>query len=312
MLIVRTTRQDASGTGISSPGMERPTAGLHRPAQSSPGCQAHDHPLSFAESLPLPRPGWSVRDVRSLSTAPTRHVDGLAGARTGTCIGSSRHLPPDRRSEMKPLKRFVLLAVVGVAACAWLAGTAASRATDSSTLVVAATTAPDTLNPQQSALNQTWPYWQLSYECLMRTLPSGQVIPWLAKSYTVNPAGTVYTFTLRSGVKFQNGATMRASDVVYTFNLLHSSGIPYAQNRFPTLTERHRALAESGAVHPLGPPARFPAQHGRSVHGGLRDPEPEGRPEQPLEPDGRDRALQPGLVFPEPSAPVQAVQRLLG
>jgi len=137
---------------------------------------------------------------------------------------------------MKPLKRFVLLAVVGVAACAWLAGTAASRATDSSTLVVAATTAPDTLNPQQSALNQTWPYWQLSYECLMRTLPSGQVIPWLAKSYTVNPAGTVYTFTLRSGVKFQNGATMRASDVVYTFNLLHSSGIPYAQNRFPTLT----------------------------------------------------------------------------
>ena len=137
---------------------------------------------------------------------------------------------------MKPMKRFVLLAVVGVAACAWLAGTAASRATDSSTLVVAATTAPDTLNPQQSALNQTWPYWQLSYECLMRTLPSGQVIPWLAKSYTVNPSGTVYTFTLRSGVKFQNGATMSASDVVYTFNLLHSSGIPYAQNRFPTLT----------------------------------------------------------------------------
>jgi peptide/nickel transport system substrate-binding protein len=136
---------------------------------------------------------------------------------------------------MKSMKRLVLLAAVCVAVGAWLAGTAASRASDSSTLLVAATTAPDTLNPQQSALNQTWPYWQLSYECLMRTLPSGGVVPWLAKSYTVNSAGTVYTFTLRSGVKFQNGATMTASDVVYTFNLLHTSGIPYAQNRFPTL-----------------------------------------------------------------------------
>ncbi len=133
------------------------------------------------------------------------------------------------------MKRLVFLAIVCVVGCACLAGSAASRTSDSSTLVVAATTPPDTLNPQQSPLNQTWPYWQLSYECLLRTLPTGQVVPWLAKSYTVNSTNTVYTFTLRSGVQFQNGATMTANDVVYTFNLLKSSGIPYAQNRFPTL-----------------------------------------------------------------------------
>ncbi len=136
---------------------------------------------------------------------------------------------------MKSMKRLVVLATVCVVGCAWLVGTVAARASDSSTLVVAATTAPDTLDPQQSPLNQSWPYWQLSYECLMRTLPSGQVIPWLAKSYTENSAGTVYDFTLRSGVKFQNGEPLTAADVVYTFNLLHTSGIPYAQNRFPTL-----------------------------------------------------------------------------
>ena len=100
---------------------------------------------------------------------------------------------------------------------------------------MAATTAPDTLDPQKSPLNQTWPYWQLSYECLVKATPSGKVLPALASSYTVNPAGTVYDFNLRPGVKFHNGATLTASDVVYTFTRLHDSGIPYAQNRFPTL-----------------------------------------------------------------------------
>lgn len=138
---------------------------------------------------------------------------------------------------MHSMKRFVLVVTCCLAVCALVVGTASSRtsASSSSSLTVAATTPPDTLDPQQSALNQTWPYWQLSYECLMRTLPSGQVLPWLAKSYTVNSTNTVYTFTLRSGVKFQNGETLSPADVVYTFNLLKSSGIPYANNRFPTL-----------------------------------------------------------------------------
>jgi ABC-type transport system substrate-binding protein len=132
----------------------------------------------------------------------------------------------------KRLAVFTVVCVVGFAA---LAGSAGSRTAATSTLVVAATTAPDTLDPQKSPLNQTWPYWQLSYECLLRTLPSGKVLPWLATGYTVNPAGTVYDFTLRSGVKFHDGSTLTANDVVYSFNRLKSSGIPYAQNRFPTL-----------------------------------------------------------------------------
>ena len=137
---------------------------------------------------------------------------------------------------MRSMKRLTLVPIVCLAACAWLVGSsAASAPSGNSTLVVAATTAPDTLDPQQSPLNQTWPYWQLSYECLLRTLPSGQVLPWLAKSYTVNSTGTVYTFTLRSGVTFQNGEPLTSADVVYTFNLLKSNGIPYAINRFPTL-----------------------------------------------------------------------------
>jgi peptide/nickel transport system substrate-binding protein len=44
--------------------------------------------------------------------------------------------------------------------------------------------------------------------------------PMLATSWSPNSAGTVWTFKLRQGVKFHNGQTMTADDVVYTFKQL--------------------------------------------------------------------------------------------
>ncbi|MCC1659508.1 ABC transporter substrate-binding protein, partial [Salmonella enterica subsp. enterica serovar Indiana] len=38
----------------------------------------------------------------------------------------------------------------------------------------------------------------------------------LASDYTISDDGTVYTFTLRKGVKFQNGRELKASDVKYS------------------------------------------------------------------------------------------------
>lgn len=133
-----------------------------------------------------------------------------------------------------PRRRLGLCVLALALGAAWFTGSAASKG-NAGSLVIAATTAPDTLDPQKSALNQTWPAWQLSYECLLRATPDGRVIPWLATKYTENAAGTVYDFTLRKGVHFQNGELLTASDVVYTFGRLHTQGIPYAQNRFPTL-----------------------------------------------------------------------------
>ncbi|MBI3454485.1 MAG: hypothetical protein HY002_01685 [Candidatus Rokubacteria bacterium] len=50
------------------------------------------------------------------------------------------------------------------------------------------------------------------------------VRPMLAESHTVSPDATVYTFTLRTGVKFHNGKTMDAKDVVYTFRKAMAKG----------------------------------------------------------------------------------------
>jgi ABC-type transport system substrate-binding protein len=56
------------------------------------------------------------------------------------------------------------------------------------------------------------------YESLLAFKVNGtDVVPSLAESYTVNTDLTEYTFTLRKGVKFQNGADLDANDVVATF-----------------------------------------------------------------------------------------------
>jgi peptide/nickel transport system substrate-binding protein len=47
-------------------------------------------------------------------------------------------------------------------------------------------------------------------------------IPYLAKSWTVSPDGTLYTFKLRDDVSFCSGKKMTADDVVYSFKRLTS------------------------------------------------------------------------------------------
>lgn len=54
------------------------------------------------------------------------------------------------------------------------------------------------------------------FEGLMKPTPEGDLIPAVADSYTISDDETVYTFTLRQGVKFHNGDTVDAADVVWS------------------------------------------------------------------------------------------------
>ena len=87
-----------------------------------------------------------------------------------------------------------------------------------------------TLDP---ALTFDTPEWEAVFsmcDSLLRVTASGNLEPGLAKSVT-RPDPTTLVFTLRSGVKFWNGAPLTAADVVYSLErqLNPKLGAVYAQ-----------------------------------------------------------------------------------
>ncbi len=56
------------------------------------------------------------------------------------------------------------------------------------------------------------------FEGLVKPSPSGELVPALAESYLVSDDAQTYTFTLREGVRFHNGKTLTADDVVYSLS----------------------------------------------------------------------------------------------
>jgi ABC-type transport system substrate-binding protein len=142
----------------------------------------------------------------------------------------------DVRSRRRPkqLIAVALLCATGptIAAC----GSPSSQGSaGSSTLTIAETTGPSTLDPEASSLMADRFAWSLSYECLLNTKADGAIEPALATSYKQSADHLSYTFTLRPNVKFQNGAAMTSADVVYTFDRLMKGTQGISKELFPTL-----------------------------------------------------------------------------
>ena len=76
----------------------------------------------------------------------------------------------------------------------------------------------DSLDPHMSTSAGTREVLFNIYEGLMKITPDGGLTPAVAEKCEVSDDGTVYTFTLRNGVKFHNGEPVTAEDVVYSIN----------------------------------------------------------------------------------------------
>ena len=63
----------------------------------------------------------------------------------------------------------------------------------------------------------------LLHDALIKAMPEGLYTPCLAESWSISPDSKVYEFKLRRGVKFHNGDTMTAEDVVFSFNRYKST-----------------------------------------------------------------------------------------
>jgi len=76
-------------------------------------------------------------------------------------------------------------------------------------------------NPLLEAGNVRWPARSAMYEPLLIFNPmSDGYVPWLAERYEYSEDGLRILFSIRSGVRWSDGASFDADDVVFTFELL--------------------------------------------------------------------------------------------
>ena len=78
------------------------------------------------------------------------------------------------------------------------------------------------------------------------TVSLSKPVPWLATSWKSNPAGTVWTFNLRQGVKFSNGDPLTAADVV--FSLLRVKNVNAAPAFIAASFKSVKAVGDSTVV----------------------------------------------------------------
>jgi len=90
---------------------------------------------------------------------------------------------------------------------------------DPTTFTIATFGGPETLDPALAYETAGGEIIQNVYETLVfyDGIHTDQFIPMLAESWEISDDGTVYTFNIRSGVKFHEGQDLTASDVAYSF-----------------------------------------------------------------------------------------------
>src|SRR6056297_511728 len=116
---------------------------------------------------------------------------------------------------------------LGVAICALSAGAAFAQQTDISIGMVLEPPNLDPTGGAAAAIDEV--VYANVFEGLTRFGPDGSVNPGLASDWTISDDGTVYTFTLRSGVTFHDGTSMTADDVVFTLDRARAEGSTNAQ-----------------------------------------------------------------------------------
>jgi len=140
-----------------------------------------------------------------------------------------------RRNRTLALAAAVTVAGLVAAGCSSSSSGGGGTATTSKPLIISDVTGAN-WNCQFNPLSTSWPEGGPSetgviYEPLMfvnalqtGTQASAGIHPWLASSYSWNSSLTALTFTIRTGVKWNDGVAMTPADVAYSFNVLKENG----------------------------------------------------------------------------------------
>lgn len=121
-------------------------------------------------------------------------------------------------------------------------------------IVCALIAEPDKLDPQETTNHRSRQVDVNLYESLLKENNDGSLSGCLAETWEVSEDQLTYTFHLRQGVLFHNGETLKASDVVFTFNRGMES--PYVKQFFPNVTAVN-AVDEATVEVTLSSPVSF-------------------------------------------------------
>lgn len=112
----------------------------------------------------------------------------------------------------------------------------AESATGGSTLTLAIrdTRITENLNPLAIEFRQPYPFTSLVYDPLVRRF-DGDLLPWLAREweYRQRGAGGELHISLREGLDWQDGHSITAADVVFTFQFLQDTSLGSLSHTVP-------------------------------------------------------------------------------
>ncbi len=101
-----------------------------------------------------------------------------------------------------------------------IAATAPAAATDVPTaqrqIIFGSVFEPKIINGLSSEQVSKW-ITDLVFDGLVRANQKQELVGQLAESWEISPDGTIYTFKLRPGVTFHDGAPLTADDVIFTY-----------------------------------------------------------------------------------------------
>lgn len=121
---------------------------------------------------------------------------------------------------------------------------------------------PKTFNPWASFDATSSSVGGMLCSSLMDTDPyTGEVVPYMAKSYTVDPDHKTYRVTLRKGLEWSDGKPLTAKDVVFTWNEIVGKGLGNSSTRdnlmvdgqFPTAKALDDLTIEFKTPKPFAP-----------------------------------------------------------
>ena len=112
----------------------------------------------------------------------------------------------------------VVVLLAGIITCSVSQGAQSAGDSDAKGVSVYVEGIIASLDPYYTVEYTSWYVWNQVYETLVTVDETGNILPCLAKEYSVSGDGMTYSFVLEEGVLFHNGEELKASDVAFSIN----------------------------------------------------------------------------------------------